>query len=230
MFFLRALLAFLALPAVVAFLVPLLLLPEDRWRMEGTIAGWPVLAFGLLVLLTCVHDFYVFGKGTLAPWDPPRKLVTGGLYGFVRNPMYVGVVGIVAGGSLIAGSFLLGAYAVFLAGAFHLRVVLYEEPKLAHQFPADWRRYRSGVNRCPLFRIDLDSDVRRKGSNSLLTQAGPIHPTTLTGWMASNRCAAGAVHIRTCGRAIEHLKREMPPRHKRTGLRSGYSACSTGLW
>jgi protein-S-isoprenylcysteine O-methyltransferase Ste14 len=147
MLFLRALLAFLALPALVAFIVPLALLPEDRWRMEGTFAGWLVLAFGLLVLLVCVKDFYVFGKGTLAPWDPPKRLVTGGLYKFVRNPMYVGVVCIVAGWGLITGSSLLGGYAVFLVVGFHLRVVLYEEPKLAQQFPTDWPRYSSRVNR-----------------------------------------------------------------------------------
>jgi protein-S-isoprenylcysteine O-methyltransferase Ste14 len=147
MLFLRALLAFLVLPALVAFIVPMALLPEDRWRVEGTFAGWPVLAFGLLILPICVHDFYVLGKGTLAPWDPPRKLVTGGLYKFVRNPMYIAVVCIVAGWSLITGSYLLAGYSVFLVVSFHLRVVLYEEAKLAQQFPADWPRYSGRVNR-----------------------------------------------------------------------------------
>ena len=147
MLLLRALLSFLVLPVVVACIVPLALLPEDRWRVQGTFAGWPVLGFGLLVLLICVHDFYVFGKGTLAPWDPPKRLVTGGPYKFVRNPMYVGVVCIVAGWGMIAGSYLLAGYAVFLVVGFHLRVLLYEEPKLAQQFPADWQRYSSRVNR-----------------------------------------------------------------------------------
>lgn len=154
MLFLRALAAFLALPAVVAFLVPLLLLPGDRWRrMNGNFAGWLVLAFGLVVLLACVRDFYVFGRGTLAPWDPPRRLVTDGLYRFVRNPMYVGVIAIVAGWSLITWSPVLWGYALFLGAAFHLRVVLYEEPKLARQFPADWRQYSGRAGRwLPLFR------------------------------------------------------------------------------
>src|SRR5690349_4822650 len=119
MFFLRALLAFLALPTVVALIVPLFLLPEDRWRLGGTIAGWPVLALGILLLLICVRDFYITGKGTLAPWDPPKRLVTGGPYRFARNPMYVAVAGIVAGWSLISGSMLLGAYSVFLVFGFH---------------------------------------------------------------------------------------------------------------
>ena len=147
MLFLRALLAFLVLPAVVAGIVPLALLPEDRWRVQGTFAGWPVLGSGILVLLICVHDFYVFGKGTLAPWDPPKRLVTDGLYKFVRNPMYVAVVCIVAGWGLITGSYLLAGYAAFLVVGFHVRVVAYEEPKLARQFPADWLPYSGRVNR-----------------------------------------------------------------------------------
>src|SRR5689334_11565608 len=100
----RALLAFLALPVVVAGLVPSLLLGSDRWRMYGTPLGWPVLFFAGCVLLWCVRDFYTIGKGTLAPWDPPKKLVIVGLYRYVRNPMYIGVLGLVAGWSLIAGS------------------------------------------------------------------------------------------------------------------------------
>jgi len=90
--FFRAVLAFLALPAVVGGLVPWLLLGNDSWRMRGTSLGWPVLLFGAFVLLWCVFDFYRIGRGTLAPWDPPKKLVILGLYRFMRNPMYVGVL------------------------------------------------------------------------------------------------------------------------------------------
>jgi protein-S-isoprenylcysteine O-methyltransferase Ste14 len=115
--------------------------------MPGTVLGWPILLLGVFVLLWCVRDFYKIGKGTLAPWDPPRKLVVVGLYRFVRNPMYVGVLGTVAGWSLIAGSPVLGGYTVVLAIAFHLRVIFYEEPALARQFGDDWTRYRATVHR-----------------------------------------------------------------------------------
>ena len=145
--FFRAVLAFLALPAVIAGLVPWLLLSSDRWRMRGTLLGWPVLLFGAVVLLWCVRDFYRIGKGTLAPWDPPRKLVILGLYRFVRNPMYIGVLGCVAGWTLIAGSPVLGVYTVVVAIAFHLRVIFYEEPTLARKFGDDWQQYRTTVNR-----------------------------------------------------------------------------------
>ena|SRR5437660_1466304 len=95
MLFLRALFAFLALPTIVGGVVPWLILRNDHSRTAGTPLGWPLLFFGASILLWCVRDFYVIGKGTLAPWDPPKKLVTIGLYSFVRNPIYVGVVGFV---------------------------------------------------------------------------------------------------------------------------------------
>ena len=86
-------------------------------------------------------------QGTLAPWDPPKKLVTVGLYRFVRNPIYIGVVGYVLGWSLIAGSRRMAVYAAVLAVGFHLRVVFYEEPTLARLFGNEWYRYRANVNR-----------------------------------------------------------------------------------
>jgi protein-S-isoprenylcysteine O-methyltransferase Ste14 len=145
--FARALLAFLALPVVVAGLVPWLLLGSDHWRGHGTVLGWPVLFLSGCVLLWCVRDFYTIGKGTLAPWDPPKRLVVVGLYRVVRNPMYIGVLGLVAGWSLIEGSPVLGIYTMMLAVAFHLRVVFYEEPRLARQFGSDWLRYQTSVRR-----------------------------------------------------------------------------------
>ncbi len=143
----RALLAFLALPVVVGGLFPWLLSGIDGWRTRGTALGWPILLFGVCVLLWCVRDFYVIGKGTLAPWDPPKKLVIIGLYRFMRNPMYLGVLGCVAGWSLIAGSPLLAAYTCALAIGFHLRVLFYEEPTLTQQFGAEWMHYLATVNR-----------------------------------------------------------------------------------
>ena len=147
MLFLRALLAFLALPTIVAGLVPWLILRNDYSRTAGTPLGWVVLLFGASVLLWCVRDFYVIGKGTLAPWDPPKKLVMVGLYRFVRNPMYVGVVGFVLGLSLIAGSWRMALYAAVLAVGFHLRVIFYEEPALARLFGIEWHVYRANVHR-----------------------------------------------------------------------------------
>lgn len=87
----RALLAFLVLPGIVAFTVPALLLwPEITTRAPRAIGLIPLIA-GVFLLAWCVRDFYVAGKGTLAPWDPPRNLVIVGLYRISRNPIHIAV-------------------------------------------------------------------------------------------------------------------------------------------
>ena len=106
-----------------------------------------MLGFGGFILLWCVRDFYVSGKGTLAPWDPPKKLVAVGLYRVVRNPMYVGVLLIVAGWGLWRTSPVLVIYWLLIASAFHRRVTRNEEPWLAEQFGKDWEIYACRVNR-----------------------------------------------------------------------------------
>ena len=105
------------------------------------------LGIGVVMLLWCVRDFYVSGRGTLAPWDPPKRLVIVGLYRFTRNPMYVGISLLLFGWSLLAASPLLAGYTVFLALLFHLRVVLYEEPRLKRQFDEEWASYAATVPR-----------------------------------------------------------------------------------
>ena len=147
MLFLRALAALLVLPGTFAGVIPALIVSNDRSRGSGVPFGWIPLLLGLFTLLWCVRDFYVAGKGTLAPWDPPKQLVVVGLYRFVRNPMYVGIVMLLIGWALVTGSPWLGAYTLFFVIAFHLRVTLYEEPRLRNQFAKDWIAYVNAVPR-----------------------------------------------------------------------------------
>jgi protein-S-isoprenylcysteine O-methyltransferase Ste14 len=100
-----------------------------------------------VILGWCVRDFYVLGKGTLAPWDPPKRLVVLGLYRYSRNPMYVGVLCIVIGWALGFRSQSLAIYAASLLVLFHLRVVFFEEPFLARTHGAEWDRYKASVRR-----------------------------------------------------------------------------------
>jgi protein-S-isoprenylcysteine O-methyltransferase Ste14 len=144
---LRVFAAFLVLPGIFAFLLPLLIARIDPVRLLGHSLGAAVVVAGVLILLWCVRDFFVQGRGTLAPWDPPRQLVVAGLYRYVRNPMYVGVVILVIGWALVKGSPMVGIYAVMLAVMFHLRVVTREEPWLAERFGTEWVRYASAVPR-----------------------------------------------------------------------------------
>jgi protein-S-isoprenylcysteine O-methyltransferase Ste14 len=145
--FLRALIAFLVLPGTFAGLIPAWVVSADPVRNDGSVLGLAPLCLGGAMLLWCVRDFYVAGKGTLAPWDPPRRLVIVGLYRFVRNPMYVGILVLLIGWALWAGSWMLACYAALVGVAFHLRVVLYEEPRLRSQFPDEWNAYVRAVPR-----------------------------------------------------------------------------------
>lgn len=145
--FYRALLAFLVLPGVAAFIVPPLLALIDPWSDGILWQGAVVMGLGCILLLWCVRDFYVSGKGTLAPWDPPKNLVVVGLYRYVRNPMYVGVLTLVGGWSVFLTSPVLALYTAVLAIAFHLRVLVNEEPWLSAQFGSEWARYSAEVGR-----------------------------------------------------------------------------------
>jgi protein-S-isoprenylcysteine O-methyltransferase Ste14 len=143
----RALLAFLLLPGVVAYLVPVLIGGDSRsdgpWRWLGAI----LVASGSALLLWCVVEFYRAGRGTLAPWAPPRALVTTGPYSRSRNPMYVAVLLVAAGWAAWFGSAGIALYVAVLAVAFHLRVVFVEERRLAAAFGEAWQAYARRVRR-----------------------------------------------------------------------------------
>jgi protein-S-isoprenylcysteine O-methyltransferase Ste14 len=145
--YLRALFAFIALPGMVAGLIPALLVSADDHRGGGTAFGFVFMVPGLLLLLTCVRDFFVSGRGTLAPWDPPKHLVVVGLYRFVRNPMYVCVLTLLAGWWLVSGSRWIAWYGAAWAVIFHLRVVYHEERWLQRQFGTEWAAYSASVRR-----------------------------------------------------------------------------------
>jgi protein-S-isoprenylcysteine O-methyltransferase Ste14 len=143
----RAVLAFLALPGVVAGLAPALIARGGPGVSRYWVASLAPLAVGTACLVWCVRDFFVRGSGTLAPWDPPRRLVVGGLYRFVRNPMYLSVATVILGWSLLFGSRRIALYLVAVVVAFNLRVILHEEPWLQRQFGTDWDRYKARVPR-----------------------------------------------------------------------------------
>jgi protein-S-isoprenylcysteine O-methyltransferase Ste14 len=145
--FLRAVLAFLVLPGTVAFLIPLLLIAPEGSRSRVDPLGLVPLGFGIALLLTCVREFYVSGRGTLAPWAPPQELVVTGPYRFSRNPMYVAVVLVLWGWALSYRSWSLALYAFAFMFVFHLRVVLFEEPWLERTHGAKWTHYQAHVSR-----------------------------------------------------------------------------------
>jgi protein-S-isoprenylcysteine O-methyltransferase Ste14 len=144
---LRAITAFVALPGIVAFALPIEIGISAHHPGRYVPLAATVVALGTLLLLTCVREFYVAGRGTLAPWSPPRYLVTSGPYRWSRNPMYLGVLTILVGWWLLWDSRTLLIYTLFVACAFYLRVRLVEEPWAVRQFGAEWEAYRAKVPR-----------------------------------------------------------------------------------
>jgi protein-S-isoprenylcysteine O-methyltransferase Ste14 len=145
----RATLFVLLMPGTVAGWLPWIIADEPSVTRHRWLAaiGAATIAAGWSVLLWCARDFAVRGRGTLAPIDPPRALVTRGLYEYVRNPMYVGVVTAVLGQAAWFASRSMLAYAIVVALLFHTTIVIYEEPKLARSFGSSYDDYRARVPR-----------------------------------------------------------------------------------
>jgi protein-S-isoprenylcysteine O-methyltransferase Ste14 len=141
---------FLVAPGVVVGLIPWLL---TRWQTHEPLPYWaPVrvlgvvlLVAGLIALVGAFVRFVVEGFGTPAPVAAPERLVVGGVYRYVRNPMYVAVLAAIVGQALLLGrlGLLLYAGAAWLIVAAFVR--WYEEPTLARRFGADYEAYRRAV-------------------------------------------------------------------------------------
>jgi protein-S-isoprenylcysteine O-methyltransferase Ste14 len=139
-------------PAMVAGYVPWLL---TRWRVDapllGVSAGRPLgyllVIVGAAVVVESFCRFALKGLGTPAPIAPTTHLVVSGLYRYVRNPMYLGVLAVVLGQALVLGRVVLLPYAVLLWAAFFAFVVLHEEPALENRFGASYTEYRAHVRR-----------------------------------------------------------------------------------
>lgn len=137
-------------PGAVAGLAPYLI---SRWRLTTDLpmlvrlSGSGLMLLGLMSLVESFARFVIRGHGTPAPNAPPKRLVVSGQYQHVRNPMYLALVLIVAGQALWFGSRALLFYALALWAIFHIRVLTYEEARLAKRFGAEFDEYRRHVRR-----------------------------------------------------------------------------------
>jgi protein-S-isoprenylcysteine O-methyltransferase Ste14 len=111
------------------------------------VAGILATAGGAALAAWCILSFAVVGRGTPAPFDPPRRLVVRGPYRHVRNPMYLGAGLALAGAALFWQAPALLAYAGFFLLAMHVLVVFYEEPTLRTMFGHDYEAYCRRVRR-----------------------------------------------------------------------------------
>ena len=151
--------AILLLPGMLAVVIPgtiLLLTGLDTlglWQSyPATRVGLPVLGgalicLNLVLMVATILLFMTVGKGTLAPWNPPQRLVVRGVYRYVRNPMISGACCLLLGEAALAASLpLLGLFAL----AVIVNVVyipLSEEPGLAKRFGGEYMTYKQNVPR-----------------------------------------------------------------------------------
>jgi protein-S-isoprenylcysteine O-methyltransferase Ste14 len=142
-------LVFLVLaPGVIAGVIPWWLTDwrtEQRYWLLLRIVGVALIVAGALVLLEAFTRFVVQGLGTPAPVAPTERLVVGGLYRYVRNPMYLAVGAIIVGQALMLGQPVLLLYATGFAVAVAAFVHWYEEPTLSRQFGRQYEDYRREV-------------------------------------------------------------------------------------
>jgi protein-S-isoprenylcysteine O-methyltransferase Ste14 len=109
--------------------------------------GLALIVCALPIFLDFVIRFAREGQGTPAPIAPTQHLVVHGSFQYVRNPGYIAVVSLILGQALLLGSGAVLVYALLVALAFHLFVLLYEEPTLRRQFGADYEAYCRKVPR-----------------------------------------------------------------------------------
>jgi protein-S-isoprenylcysteine O-methyltransferase Ste14 len=126
------------------------------WRIltrdgnAATPAAWEaigVIVAGTALYVWCVWNFAAVGRGTPGPWDAPSRVVASGPYRWVRNPIYLAALIIVAGEAWLFLSLPLLAYVGVMAVFFHLFVIGYEEPALGRRFGASYAEYRRAVSR-----------------------------------------------------------------------------------
>jgi protein-S-isoprenylcysteine O-methyltransferase Ste14 len=137
--------------------IVLIVLPQQILKYVGIVQPETIGLFQIIgiaaglaggaVALWCVFAFAFIGRGTPAPFDPPRRLVIRGPYRFVRNPMYIGAGIFLFGIGLYFEAFAILLYTVILGLIVHLFIIFYEEPVLKHMFGAEYESYRQSVNR-----------------------------------------------------------------------------------
>jgi protein-S-isoprenylcysteine O-methyltransferase Ste14 len=156
MMLLRHLLSVAALPFMVSVVIPIWLarrnpvrlgLAADVRMMLLQLLGVGVLGIGLVLFASSLRRFATEGEGTLAPWDPPRRLVLRGPYRYVRNPMISGVILILCAEALLLLSRAHFMWALTFLAINAIYIPLFEEPQLAGRFGEEYDEYRRHVPR-----------------------------------------------------------------------------------
>ena len=149
--FLKNALFTVVVPGTIAVLIPYRIgLGNSDATLPSSLRQYGALlpfAIGAAIYFRFVWDFAVTGHGTPAPIDAPKVLVVRGLYQYVRNPIYLGILLVALGWTVHFGSLRVLLYGIGLALAFHLFVIFVEEPMLRRRFGVSYERYFRSVNR-----------------------------------------------------------------------------------
>lgn len=138
----------LLLPLTVLIVVPWLIEPHPALASGVPLMGGMILLLaGLLVVARTIGSFAITGKGTLAPWSPPRHLVIHGMYAYVRNPMILGVITVLLGEAVIFRSWSILIWAAFVFFINTVYFMFSEEPGLEKRFGEEYRQYKRNVPR-----------------------------------------------------------------------------------
>ena len=109
--------------------------------------GLLIVLAGLALLIWTISLFIRVGRGTLAPWNPTRRLVIVGPYAHLRNPMISGVASVIVGEAMIFASPRVALWAVVFVFINHVYFVFSEEPGLVKRFGPEYERYKRQVPR-----------------------------------------------------------------------------------
>ena len=136
------------LPVIVLIIVPLCIEKDIIIAfLPALIIGVIIMIMGLYAITLTVVSIIRIGKGTLAPWSPSRHMVISGLYGYVRNPMILGVLTVLIGESISILSYRILIWAAFFFIINTLWFLVFEEPSLEKKFGEEYREYRKNVPR-----------------------------------------------------------------------------------
>ena len=138
----------LILPLTVLILVPVWIEKNTSIKFISLLVlGIILIIFGLFIMTLTIWSFIKIGKGTLAAWNPTRKLVIAGMYRYVRNPMIIGVMLVLLGESIALLSFNIFVWAIIFFAIYNLYSFAIEEPNLKKKFSDDYIEYKRNVPR-----------------------------------------------------------------------------------
>ncbi|NVO10773.1 MAG: isoprenylcysteine carboxylmethyltransferase family protein [Bacteroidales bacterium] len=148
------------LPITVLIIVPLWIEKNASVLISTLVIGIFIMCIGLFIMILTISSFVRIGKGTLAPWNPTKKIVISGLYAYVRNPMIIAVLIVLIGESIAVLSLNIFIWTVIFFVINNIYFLVYEEPNLERRFKDEYRDYKGSVPRwvpnLKPFKSDLD--------------------------------------------------------------------------